>query len=1819
MQKSFCFLFILFFSSLFGEESLNQLDQLSQSVELTDGLPSNIVNDSVSVISGEYIDHAVDIVLMGPRPLVFERTYSNFIMEGTFFRSWNNNHSSILLTYDAKYEKKDVDGLRLILPHGSSYFYKKEKSKRASQYELVVPKGLTNGSTSLSGRSNIKNTKIHCHKDKKDITIIGGDGNRKKYSKVKSDYTNIKKYVISSDTNTRNQSITYHEYSIKAKNKLSNLIYSTITLKDDSDFKHYPVKHLRASDGRRILYKFQKHEYEINGGGVVNTPGGPQKNKQKIECHYLKEVYKSFGLTEKYEYKKRDSDKLLQITCKRLPNSRYLKSSYYKRGKNALGGAIGKISLNAHDYRIDRVKRQMAPVGVDDKPVTIYRFQYSAKLHDQTKQPLDGETSVYDAYWHKTSYFYDQHYRLTNIMRNNGTPETGYSLHSTERFFWGDNHCSDNLKAKYLCYNNQVHHGYLFSYDICGNTLTKSLFGKLTGRPSQPIVLNRRDLPFENGYERETITYTYTNDGLNLILSETNSNGKIIGYRYYKGTDLLRTKWIQYNGSIQLREYYFYDENGILTKKISDNGQGIEDHELTGITQRLITYYSPQKKIPYGLHERIEEKYYDFSTGQECLIKRIENSFSKQGYLLKQMTYDANGQMAFVESKEYDKKGNVVKEINPNGEVITKEYDENNNLIVQKGPHPDYSTKNTYDFSNRLIKQEEFHSDGTYFFQSYQYNYLSQIVASIDCFGNRTTYAYNDVGQLVSKQFPAVLNPSNECVYPKIHMEYDIGGNLTRLKNALGYEIVCENNIRGKPLVVTHADGNQEKMFYRLDGELTQKIEQNGSSILYTLDPIGRRIKEEVISSDGQLISSIQRNFNALFLLSEESSNGTLVEYTYDYAGHLTQTHKNKILIQESFYDSMGRVNRIHDYYNENYRVTCKSYDVLNRVTEERIESADGQLLHYQAFSYDSLGNKTVIKIGDQTTHTSYNSYGKPKKIVDALGNTTHISYNFRARDECGQYVLEVTTVDPLGIQTIQRYDALNRLVRTSRKNSLNILLSNQTRVYDICGNCVNVIDDCIYLNQVEKRISTVSQFDSCNRLLKVIEAEGTPQQKCTSYRYNAIGEKIAKVKPDGVELLYEYDGISRLKEFTSSDHTIHYKYEYNTKGQLIKVDDLLQNTSNERVYNSFGQLIKETLDNGLTLEFQADLFNRTTVVVLPDHTKIEYTYDASNLKEVHRVIEDHRIYSQYYPSYNLLGLANEELRPGNVGTQAFGYDQLGRLTSIEANSFSQKVPSDGFNSVGNLLKYETNQKMSYFNYDDLNQLIEEDSNRYSYDSLSNRRTKNNDSHELNALNQLVSDKKSTFTYDANGNLIEQRSQDLITYTYDALDRLIKSTLNGLETTYQYDSLSRRIRKNDTLYFYQNMEEIGSWKDQILELKILNCDNNKSIAIELNNICYIPLQNLFGHVVKLFNLDGSLHFDYDYSAFGEILTESDNNPWLYSNRRYDIETGLFVYNLRYYDPRLGRWISPDPAGFEDGPNLYAHVHNNPLKYYDLMGLMSEDRDFSFTDLTLPTRQLGYSFSTERTSLSFAQDTCRSGFNFQSQVSYGLRSLFMNPDWDFKNYDSCISINTLKNPKTNTNFNYPFCSLHPIFVRMGIGTTKEGFNENLIHVTQLSDHIAYGSFDNTKGLLRDCFDYSMRQFFYYSPKSEKDYMKAIIKLCEEFPGRPLLIVAHSRGCTDTRNILYRLPPELRERIYVLAVAPGSYIERYLCKDVLHLVSKGDLVTNIDRDVRARCGSTIIELDPHPDAFPQSFDHFLTSPTYKDHIHEHIMNFIQTGAL
>ncbi len=99
-----------------------------------------------------------------------------------------------------------------------------------------------------------------------------------------------------------------------------------------------------------------------------------------------------------------------------------------------------------------------------------------------------------------------------------------------------------------------------------------------------------------------------------------------------------------------------------------------------------------------------------------------------------------------------------------------------------------------------------------------------------------------------------------------------------------------------------------------------------------------------------------------------------------------------------------------------------------------------------------------------------------------------------------------------------------------------------------------------------------------------------------------------------------------------------------------------------------------------------------------------------------------------------------------------------------------------------------------------------------------------------------------------------------------------------------------------------------------------------------------------GSVAALSDVNSVVVERYSYDVFGEPNRVSGvNNPYLFTGRRYDDETGLYYYRARYYKPEIGRFLQSDPIGYAGGLNMYAYVGNNPINGIDPWGLFKYGR------------------------------------------------------------------------------------------------------------------------------------------------------------------------------------------------------------------------------------------------------------------------------------
>ena len=171
-------------------------------------------------------------------------------------------------------------------------------------------------------------------------------------------------------------------------------------------------------------------------------------------------------------------------------------------------------------------------------------------------------------------------------------------------------------------------------------------------------------------------------------------------------------------------------------------------------------------------------------------------------------------------------------------------------------------------------------------------------------------------------------------------------------------------------------------------------------------------------------------------------------------------------------------------------------------------------------------------------------------------------------------------------------------------------------------------------------------------------------------------------------------------------------------------------------------------------------------------------------------------------------------------------------------------------------------------------------------------------------------------------------------YTYDYLGRRIQVNNNGTITNYIYDG-------NRVIAEYDNADNL------ICEYVYGNSIDEVLFMMKDSNFYYYHYDGL-GSVRAITDSSEAIIETYTYDVYGrptiydatqtEITDSQFGNRYYFTGREFDKESGLYYYRNRYYDPKLGRFMSPDLLGPVDGPNLYTYVNNNPENWVDALGL-----------------------------------------------------------------------------------------------------------------------------------------------------------------------------------------------------------------------------------------------------------------------------------------
>ena len=320
--------------------------------------------------------------------------------------------------------------------------------------------------------------------------------------------------------------------------------------------------------------------------------------------------------------------------------------------------------------------------------------------------------------------------------------------------------------------------------------------------------------------------------------------------------------------------------------------------------------------------------------------------------------------------------------------------------------------------------------------------------------------------------------------------------------------------------------------------------------------------------------------------------------------------------------------------------------------------------------------------------------------------------------------------------------------------------------------------------------------------------------------------------------------------------------------------------------------------------------------------------------------------------SYDNAGRLLTKTLPNGI-TTTYTYDDANRLTSlINRRSDASIISSFAYthDNVGNRLTMTETSGTHNYNYDNIYRLLgalhpAASNESYSYDRVGNRLSSAAEpSWNYDANNRLLSYDGVTYNHDNNGNRTARTTTSSLTeYSYDFENRL--ETVDGGFITYEYSPNGKRLAKTvggvKTHYLYDGDDIIGEYDaaGTLIASYIHGPGIDEPIEMTRGGSTVYYTMDGLGSVRNLTTSTQTVVEQYDYDSFGNLTNPpTTGNPYTYTSREYDPETGLLFYRARYYDPKVGRFLQQDPKGFDGGDvNFYAYVAGNPINAVDPMG------------------------------------------------------------------------------------------------------------------------------------------------------------------------------------------------------------------------------------------------------------------------------------------
>ncbi|MBZ9664121.1 DUF6531 domain-containing protein [Pseudomonas sp. LMG 31766] len=753
------------------------------------------------------------------------------------------------------------------------------------------------------------------------------------------------------------------------------------------------------------------------------------------------------------------------------------------------------------------------------------------------------------------------------------------------------------------------------------------------------------------------------------------------------------------------------------------------------------------------------------------------------------------------------------------------------------------------------------------------WNSQYQITRYRDALGQLWLFDWNDERQLL-----AAVTPDGA----RWQFAYDESGNLCETLDPLGRRDFTQwLGHWSLPEAETDAAGNAWQYRYDKRGNCIAEIDPLGHVTRYRYDTSGLPV--EIIDASGKRKTL---RWNALGQLTEQvDCSGYPTRFAYDERGNLVQIT-----------DALGEITRYH-------------YDSQGRLLQTQL--ADGRC---EAFQRDTIGQLSAyLDPAGKPVRYRYDRRGQVRQRIDALGRSVGFEY-----DAYGRLLA-------LSNENDERYrftwDVLDRLTAQHDLDD-----SARHYRYDPQGNLIAL---------------AYTPAPHGTGLGSVPEAPPAPI--IHRFERDAVGRMIAKHTDDG-HTAYAYDPLDRLISI-----------------DLTAVDGQVQSLA--FAYDALGQLLSEQSAAG-TVQHAYDELGNLLETQLPDQRRIRRLYYGSGHLQLLNL--DDQLVSRFERDR----LHREVLRTQGQLVTRSQYDRSGRLTGRLRRRLEQPAqlpaeaerryaydPSD--NLIGRLDRDPASQReqKQQLHYDASGRIIASQDlirgnlETYSYDAAANLlHPVGGDAASSGWVrhNKLLTYQDKRYRYDAFGRLVEKRSgrHQVQRLSYDAEHRVREVTNNdGSRVVMHYDPLGRRIGKS---HYDARGALLGQTDFTWDGLRLLSETHNGRHSLYLyDEGSYDPLARVDGQgeharlryyhtdpnglPQQLTEDDGRCIWQARYQVWGNTLAETQESFFVeeqnlrFQGQYLDRETGLHYNTFRFYDPDIGRFISPDPIGLAGGINLFQYA------------------------------------------------------------------------------------------------------------------------------------------------------------------------------------------------------------------------------------------------------------------------------------------------------